>query len=228
MTDDFVLPPMLPDPDKGRDVLCEVADALVERFGFSEMEPGVYMFEVDAQHSAKVLVSPWNGRRRNLARVQQAVIRRDVNDLRRELLQPDLPVWASSISNSRPRPHFFGEDDPRFDYKFHTPEFVQERLDEAIPRLLSEACTFEFFSDYLLKCWNDPKNRQTSQAQMFMTALLDGWSEEAEQEFLAPMVRSLDKDWDDESKKAWQQGRVDRVRAWIAEHPDGVERELTG
>ncbi len=61
-----------------------------------------------------------------------------------------------------------------------------------------------------------------------LNSLLDGWSDEAEEEFLVPMIATLDEDWPNDPDKSIRQGRVDRIRAWIAEHPDGVERELTG
>lgn len=59
-----------------------------------------------------------------------------------------------------------------------------------------------------------------------MTALMDGWDDAAEEEFMAPMLVQLEETWDSDPDGSVRRGKIERVRAWIAEHPDGVEREL--
>ena len=61
-----------------------------------------------------------------------------------------------------------------------------------------------------------------------MEALMGGWNDAHEEEFLLPMVAQLDETWKSDPDGSIRRGKIDRVRAWIEEHPDGVERELLG
>ena len=224
----YVVPPILDDFDETRDIHREIRDALVDRFGYTHRRQGRFTLEVDSEHSAVLVVGPNFGERRtNEARIWLGVMRRDINDLWRELLSKSLSEWFPTINNSEP--YFFGEADPNFSHLFHTPEVIQEWLDAYIPRLASELCNYRFVSQRIDEYARNgvPAAGHPGRLQLFVTALLDGWTDEAEEEFLAPMVAQLDEDWRDDPDGSIRQGRIDRVRAWIAEHPDGVERQLT-
>lgn len=223
----YEIPPILEAPDEDRDVLNEVGDALIGPFGFTHFLKGQFTYQVDSEHSAYVELSPWEGRRRNFASIRFGIARRDVNVLRKQLLQLELSEKFATITDREP--YFFGMRSPRFEYIFHTPDVIQQWLDEMIPRLKDEASNFNFLSVKMDQYSRhaEPSTRRSVHIPRFMTALLDGWSDDAEEEFLAPMVAQLDEDWRDDPDGLIRQGRIDRVRAWIAEHPDGVERQLT-
>lgn len=217
----------LKDADESRDVQREVRDALIDRFGFSYRPSGWFIREVGAQHSAVVLVGPNYGERTNEARISLGVSRRDVNELWHELVDTGLPLWRATILNG-PEPHFWGEPDPFFTYLLHTPEDVQDWMGEHIPRLVSEVCNFGFITAK----FSEAVGSHPDDGQYFrlwyprlVNAMLDGWTDEAEQEFIAPMIARLDEDWDSDPDKSIRQGRIDKIRAWIAENPGGIERE---
>ena len=59
-----------------------------------------------------------------------------------------------------------------------------------------------------------------------VSRLMGGWNAAHEEEFLGPMVAQLDEVWKSDPDGSERRGKIDRVRAWIDEHPGGVEREL--
>ena len=226
---EYIPPPILEDRDKSRDVHREIRDALVDRFSYTYRQRGQFTLEVDDQHSATVMVGPNFGERRtNQASIHLGVIRRDINDLWRELYSSTLSESHATVSNGH-RPHFWREPDPHFSYMHHSERVIQEWLDVHITRLADEACNFGFVSAKLEELANsDSTTAKFATIPRFMTALLDGWTDEAEQEFMAPMIAQLDEDWPDDPDKSKRHAKIDRIREWIAGHPDGIERELTG
>lgn len=225
----FVTMRILDEPDESRDVHREVHDALIGRFGYTHRDTGRFTIDVDSQHQALVVVGPNFGQRRtNQAEIGLGVIRRDVRDLESELLHDRLPEWRATIRNAT-KPHFWGEPDPYFSYLRHTSEDVQEWLDGNIPRLVTEACNYGFVAMKLEEAASHGSSYAASSdrtwSSRLATALLDGWTDEAEDEFMSVLVSELEAEDRHDVDRSKRQGRIDRVRAWIAEHPDGIERE---
>jgi len=224
------VPPELVMADGRWNVGRFIGDELVERFGFSEDAEygGVYRRIMDSQHAVSVRMGGWDclpGGGTPIPLPDFGVSRRDINELWHDLLNPRVKKWVDTVSGSL---HFFGRPQDSFNYK-DTPQTVREWTDEWIPRLIDEVPHLSFVEAQMaLKAKHEYQSTRNSvQVPRMMTALMAGWTEAAEAEFMTPLLVQLGETWDTDLDRSMRQGKIDRVRAWISEHPDGIERELT-
>ena len=211
--------------DPSQNLGREAFSQLVEKHGFTGDAPNLFK-QVDSQHAFCVRISRWDGRPEggdNSFVLGLGVARRDNNQLR-DVLLPGWGDWGKTLIETSPP---FIEECPRpnFSYMLNSIEEIGQWADLWIPRLVDETTNLPFIKAKLDEYKTDigftifPR---------LVEAMLDGWNDEAEEEFMdGHFLRQLGEDWKDDPDRSIRQGRLDRVREWIAEHPDGIERELT-
>lgn len=210
-----------------------VADLLVDQHGFEQLDaPSHFLKKVDGQHAALVSMSPWDREPpggHDRPSVYFGVARRDINELWRDLIRETIDPWKATTNVS------FSADDPSLgslSYLTTSRDDVAEFVDEWIPKMLAERTNLASVEAELTR-----RRRRTTVANglmkgdptvfpRMMNALLDGWTEEEEAEFMGELQGRHD--FLNPEPRARVAAQMERVRAWVAEHPDGVERELTG
>ena len=98
-------------------------------------------------------------------------------------------------------------------------------LNRTVPRLV-ELTNYRYIADTLARHGAAAPGLDRTRFPRMTEALLGGWNDSHEEEFLVPMVAQLDETWKSDPGGLERRGKIDRVRAWIEQHPDGVEREL--
>ena len=195
---------------------------LTTQFGF-EGKPHALHRQVDDQHSIFITIDPWRPRKKDSsARLIIGIARKDNNELRRTMLQPEWETWDKTVVQKRP-PFIEGSPPTLFSNVTKRELGLQEWLDTYMPRLFDECANLPFIKAQLEQQKDDKDF--TIRPRMF-EEMLDGWTNEAEVEFLdsffIPRLHAVDG-----PERTKRQAQIDRIRAWIAEHPDGIERELT-
>lgn len=214
-------------------LLLEMATLLVEEHGYLEVPAeGRFVKQMDAQHWVGVTLSPpFRDRSPSTPSRAQArcmVSRLDINKLRRELFDADPEDWFPSVTEA-PGPWFFGEPpvflehealgEPPPPWLVQVPsEPLRPWLDKQVLRLEREGPSLSFVRRQL-----ELSGPKLLRGPWICNRLLDGWDDEAE-EALSNWARELAEEDNDAARAAEE--KIGRVRAWIAEHPDGVEREL--
>lgn len=207
-----------------------IGDDLIERFGF-EADPdasgGVYRRIIDSENAVEVLIDGWSrvpGGGTPMPRPIFGVARRDINELWHELLDERMRPWAATVSE---QPWFFDRERMSFRYS-SSPADVSGWLDDVIPQLVARAPHWSFVKAHmeLSAALPTKAGRMKVQFPRMMTALMEGWNDAAEEEFLSPMIAQLDEIWDLDPDGSMRRAKIERIRAWIEEHPDGVEREM--
>jgi|GEM_PF-3803903 len=221
--------------DERRNVEAEVADRIVEKYGFERMPNKTvawFRLIVDSQHSAMVLFSKWDGPNGPTGGLTAAfkfgIARRDINELWSELFGNELGIWRTTVEERWP---FFehGRPGAGLSYSEYSVQEVEEWVDLWVPRLI-ESSTLPFVKEKLDEF--SKRSRPTvdmTKTPRMMNKLLDGeWSDADEVEFLGSFHEMIEKFPADDERVVLRKAQLERLRAWLAEYPDGIERELTG
>ena len=205
----------------------ELQELLFTEHGFEQGHSGgLFLRRMDAQHGVVIKASRWTaagGGDRKLG-VLIGFARRDNNLLWRDLINERVNEWRTTVDVLDPvgtgYKNFIGTDGLRPD--------IAGWLNKTVPRLV-ELANYRYISDTLAEQGVAYEGRlDPTRFPRMMEALLGGWNDAHEEEFLAPMVAQLDETWKSDPDGSERRGKIDRVRAWIEQHPDGVERELLG
>ncbi|MEM7095242.1 MAG: hypothetical protein AAF567_19745 [Actinomycetota bacterium] len=211
----------------------DVAEHLVGVYGFvpaAKKWAGLFHREMDAQHTVSASLSPYTrsapggGAR---VSVDFWVSRLDIMSLQKQVFDNVvMPRWWTIAEPAR----FFGQ--PRGGWAsmsvLEDRSPIYEWLDEWVPRLVEEGPSLSFIESW----WARPIGRERSGwshrygDRWVCNQMLCGWSDEAERELLGPfeeLIASTDRE---STEHAMYTAQLERVRRWIDEHPDGIEREL--
>ena len=199
-----------------RNVGREVRSHLLGRFGFvdDEARPGQYRRAVDAQHQLFITDAAWNkgkGGGHTTASLEFQVARRDINELRMELLNP-LGIWWPTVKVNK----LLFDGDSKLslltDYKLDAVA-VSDYCDLWVPKFIEEAPRLLYIHEmFEVARPVKPLWRSTHIARMLDTLLEGDWSATSEDEFFFRLTDEMQQ----------------RIRAWVAEHPDGIERDVHG
>lgn len=207
-----------------------IGEELIERFGFEEdpeSSGGSYRRIVNSQHAVVATIGGWSkipGGGTTIPMPKFGVARRDINELWHFLIPRLRGPWGSTVAE---QPWFFGREPVSFIWT-DTPGEVSGWLDDVIPRLVAEAPHWSFVKAHmeLTAALPTPASRMKARFPRMMTSLMEGWTDAAEEEFMLPMLAQLDEPWDSDPDGSMRRAKIARIRSWIEEHPDGVEREL--
>lgn len=203
----------------------ELRDLLFNEHGFEQgpYEEGAFLRRVDAQHGVLINSGRWDAPDAGSKSVSIRIgfARKDNNQLWHELLDERVHEWSSTIHVSDP----FGEGPKSFIGTGGLRPDIAGWLNKTVPRLL-ELANYRYITDTLARHGAAVQGLDRTRFPRMMEALMGGWNDAAEEEFLAPMVAQLDETWKSDPDGSVRRGKIDRVRAWIAAHPDGVAREL--
>lgn len=221
-----------------RNVGWEVANRLLDVHGFeqgTDLSPGEFRRIVDSQHAATVTFEKWDekGGGALTARFELGVARRDINELWRDLLQEGWSIWWPTLRERHP--WFFNDGRPHSGMSYltwsggprtYSEDEVAHWVDTYIPRLLDEAMSLSFVREHLAK-YQTGKNVDQTRLPRIMNALLDGeWTEEADAELLGRLRLRIEKNPPGTDNHALAVRQLAAVEKWLAEHPDGIDREL--
>lgn len=211
-----------------------VRDRLIDQHGFSEMNRiGQIQRIVDEQHALIFEDGQWHRSREGGYRhisPSLKVARRDINELRAYVMDDGWESWFATFDVTKEiglewldRP----AGRPKGFPFAGTESQVDSWLDSWMPRFAEQAPRMPLLYKILERAKLKPHKVGAGEWQVWMTAMLDGWADEHEERFLIPKDTALREREDlDEVQLARLRGRVERTRAWIAEHPNGIEREL--
>lgn len=197
-----------------RNVGAEVRSHLVDRFGFIEAEDraGRYRLPVDAQHQLVITDGTWgeNGGHTS-ARLVFEVARRDINELRSELLDPRIDSWWPTVKVNK---LLFGGDSKLgtvTDFRMDG-DAVAAYCDYWLPKFVAEAPKLSYVREMFGIARTHAKlARQTRFARMFDSMLAGTWAADSEPDFFPNQFGPDDRE---------------KILGWVAAHPDGIEREL--
>ena len=219
-----------------RNVGREVGDLLEEEYGFERSEvPGRYFRIEDAQHALvykdghwHVRRDSWKGGGDSTVSAQLWVARLDINELSKGTFQrKDRGGWWPTVNVTREiRPWGFGSYTGRFEGFDRTREMdVAEWVETWLPEWAEKTPNMPLLTEVIAKQAASPNNgvQATVRSVRWMTAMLDGWTDADEEEFHLSYEREHPPEPD---KPDTFLEHIGRARAWIAEHPDGIEREL--
>jgi len=210
---------------KDWNVGLELRDLLFTDHGFEQgHRASSFLRRVDAQHGVVIRADRWTaagGGDVSLG-VLIGFARRDNNQLWNQLLDERVHEWRTTVDVLDPvgtgLKSFIGVGGLRPD--------ISGWLNRTVPRLL-ELANYRYIADTLAEQRVEYQGRlDPTVFPRMMEALMGGWNDACEEEFLAPMVAQLDETWKSDPDGSIRRGKIDRVRAWIEQHPDGVEREL--
>ncbi|MEM7095243.1 MAG: hypothetical protein AAF567_19750 [Actinomycetota bacterium] len=207
---------------------------LRESFGFSAWSEsertgadGCFEHVVDEQHAVIVVIDGF-GRGDGAGSVPSLTVslsRRDINELLAELsLASDVGPWRHTVLEKTWRP-FLDRTHPSWIGSRTTADEVAEYLDEWTPLLLA-AANLPFIEGYMNEV--DPQSGEVEYRSVrIANRMLWGWDAgddallEADRDRFAhgPEGHPL---------RIRVEAEYERRVAWIAAHPDGIERELTG
>lgn len=203
-----------------------VADLLTDQHGFEQLEePSHFRKVVDSQHAAFVSISPWDRKPPggyDSPSVRFGVARRDINELWAKLINDRVEPWRSTVSFSYSETERVGS----FLYFEHSQDDVEGFVDEWMPKMVAEHTNLASVERRLGEVRRSGRMDTTFIPRM-MNALLDGWTEADSVEFLGELSNRIENLSDQDDRERIHR-QIERVKAWVAEHPDGVERELTG
>lgn len=202
-----------------------VADRLIGQHGFEETDRiGELRRIVDSQHALVFDDGHWHrgskgGYKSVNARLY--VARRDVNELRAHVYSDDWLTWGPTFDVTKA----VGVSDG---FIFGTEEDVDPWIESWLPRFVAEGPHLPLLRSVLEKESAYSKPRDGLRWVRWMSAMLDGWSDADEEEFLSSIesILAVREDVPEEQRNS-AQGRVDRTRAWVGEHPNGIEREFS-
>lgn len=193
----------------------EVQSHLLTRFGFvnDEDRPGRYRLPVDAQHQLVITDGTWGKSKEGghtSANLYFQVARRDINELRGQILN-DMGVWWPTLK----------VDTILFDGDRTVGHLSDFRLDAAavsafcdlwVPRFVAEAPRLSYIHEMFAAARAHEKLARSTKIPRMLDSMLEGtWSSDAEAEFFPGLIVP-----DDQEK----------IRRWVAENPNGIEREL--
>ena len=192
----------------------EVRAHVTERFGFvdDDVHPGRYRRAVDAQHQLVITDDSWdlgkNGGH-STANLQFQVARRDINELWKELLNPDIGLWWPTVKVNR----LLFDGNSRLGAVRVAAE-VAEYCDEWVLKFIEEAPVLSYVHEMFEAALPIRPLWQATRIARMLDTLLEGeWSEIAEEEFFPDQITTV---------------KQEAIRAWVVEHPDGVERDVHG
>ena len=226
-----------------------VRDFLIGENGFAECDSEYKISRrVDRQHSLIFEDGHWHrGPKGGYTTVSPKlwVARRDLNDLSREISNPgSVRNWecrptlnvTAHLDIEWALPHRLSSQSRTFK---GPEEWLPPWVDSWLPVFADKAPHMPFLTEVLAKQSNGTRaQRDWVRGWRKLTAMLDGsWTEAHDEEFLAPIERFLADPESNESTRTLpkeklaklivnRQAVLDRTRAWLAEHPDGIEREL--
>ena len=238
----------------------DVAECLMERCSFAE-DPealaGRFVLETDSQHAAVIDFDPWDethvgGRSAN---VSFAVARRDINELRRDLLFPEASLLVGSVRETEAR--FF--DQPRGSWRWdrdglltsvqdpniaHTTTLltdfaeVEAWIDTWVPRLIEEATSLPWIRGWLdhdpvFATGDDERDTrfryfhdQSLLWPRILNRMLDGWTEADDTRFLEPMRATAAALAKQHGLDTVRDPKREAIEAWVTANPNGITREL--
>ena len=124
------------------------------------------------------------------------------------------------------RPRGLREYTGRFEGFDRTREMdVAEWVETWLPEWAEKTPNMPLLTEVIAKQAASPNKgvRSRVRSVRWMTAMLDGWTDADEEEFHLSYEREHPTEPD---KPDTFLEHIGRARAWIAEHPDGIEREL--
>ncbi|MEM7094424.1 MAG: hypothetical protein AAF567_15590 [Actinomycetota bacterium] len=214
----------------------DVAEHLLEVYGFvpaAQKWAGLFHREIDAQHTVSVNLSPFQTRPPgggSQVSVDFWVSRLDVMSLQKQVFDNVvMPRWWTIMEGFR----FF--DQPPGIWSFmsvaedRAPMFAW--LDVWVPRLVEEGPSLPFiesnFERYRVAAGPDGYGWSPQFGDRWVcNQMLWGWSDDAERELLGPfeeLIASTDRE---SIQHATYTAQLERIRRWVDQHPDGIEREL--
>jgi len=216
--------------------VCEyISSRLSSQFGYEEVgHPSVLQRRIDNQHLVQASIRPFNrGAAGTRAGVEFALGRRDINELMIDVFSSPLGSWTASVLELRGDHRFLGRPDGHWIVGEATEADVDAFLERWVPPLDGIA-NLAFIEEYIAT--NDPEwddeNRDRVKQMFWSTAvanrMLSGWSPERDEHFLQYRIDSVAHFEPDSRMRVLTEGQVVTIREWIAENPNGVERELTG
>ncbi len=214
----------------------DVAERICERYGFSAEErksTGVFVRVMDAQHAVTISLVPWQKappKGGSQVSVSFGVSRRDITDLREELFDDVVSQWWWTVTEP---PRFF---DQPFGNWASTAERSQitEWVDLWVPRLIEEAPLLSFIEQWWHRTVAPREDGSSANwdsrtdVGRLCNQLLWGLTPEAEEELLVPFEQLIEQIGPDDKYKRHDKmvAQAARIRAWLADHPNGIEREL--
>ena len=200
---------------------------LVEDYGFQTgvKFPFFLYLQTDDQHALCVSISPWTKGRQQRAGFNFGIARRDNNELRQRVMQPDWETWNSVVFERGIGDFHPKVGDAHFLPATHTAADIADWLGTHIPILVEHCANLPFIKQKL----EEYKSQNFDQAvgPLTVEAMLDGWTNEAETEIMESYWLKSVAEATNTGHQARMQDMVDLIRSWIDEHPDGVERDLT-
>lgn len=212
--------------------IAEFAESqLLERFGFATSAhktaqgiESVFERQVDAQHAVIVSIVGFD-RGAGVGHIpflDLGLARRDINDLQAEMISADISgPWTKIVDEKRGR--FLGREREDWISHMHGPEVVVDYLERWIPGL--DVLANLSFIESRLNATADV--RISNDAAWLSNRMLWGWRPE-DDEVLEARLAEFARAPDGHPIRVQIEAEYERRRAWIAAHPDGVARELTG
>lgn len=213
-----------------------VRDRLMGEYGFIEMDRiGQIRRVVDDQHALIFEDGQWHRGSAGGYRLidpSLKVARRDVNELRALVCDDGWDSWGATFDVTREisvewldRPDGW----PKISAFAGTEAQVGPWLESWMPRFLEEGPRMPLLYTILERAKINPNKVGAGLWQLQMTAMLDGWTDEDEEVYCLSPERNLrSRDDVDEEIREAALARIAKTRAWVAEHPNGIERELMG
>lgn len=213
----------------------EVGELLVDEHGFARDDrvPGRFFRVVDSQHALVFWDADWDKGPGGYTwkagyltvSAQLFVARRDINELALEIYDKDIfrHPYPTVRVDREIRPMGFGRYTGQFEgFNREVERDVPAWIDSWLPEFAERTPNMPLLTQSIAKQAAHPRGGGVVSWVRWMTAMLDGWTEADEQEFL--LVEHDAKTGPDTIDSF--SATVERTRAWLAEHPDGIEREL--
>ena len=206
---------------------CE--SQLLERFGFeADRIEGSFVRRIDAQHAVMMEINGF-GRGPNAGTnpsYEVWLARRDINELRIELATGSrkLRPWSGTLREPPASP-FLGRPVPGWQSITMTEEMVAGYLEKWIPPL--DGLANLGFMEKQMTTTSPITGEQSYRIVRIPNRMLSGWRDEDEL-LIEQELASVQQYGPEVVVRVEMEAKIERVRAWIAEHPDGVERELAG
>lgn len=206
---------------------------LVDTHGYELVDEVLWVFRkvLDGQHAALVTADPTGGNRACF--LQLGYARRDINELVWQLQGVLGDPWRRTAKfmfdeSEAPFPEFSGYPELPL---LSTPEAVTEWMERWLPKFEARLGLDEVVAELRAQIDDAPPARVDARRRgrilpLMANQMLSGWrGAPDEQEYFTHLER-----WEAEggSTQPMYRRLLDNAVAWIAEHPNGVDRELAG
>ena len=199
---------------------------LIEQYGFENTERyDVFRKIVDSQHAMIIedrSSEATKSTNHSSVHLRFELARRDINEMWRDMINDNIGPWRATIpvdlllfdplTEAMISSGALDQDGVKAYFETYMPQF------ESLANLAGVNKAIDAIA-------NHPKQQGRERVARHMQAMLNGWTDADEEEFHAPGDRFMEANPDHSAYQVWEQ-RLTATRSWLAEHPNGIEREL--